>query len=86
VVRVNRARKVGIWRNQDPNPGVVIQGLSGEEEEEKDNLSQGDTIPGSFEPARRDPSVPWTDIVGKNLDDFLMLLREKCNFCHIISR
>jgi len=27
-------------------------------------------MPGSFEPARRDPSVPWTEVVGKNLDDF----------------
>jgi len=34
-------------------------------------------MPGSFESARRDPSVPWTEVVGKNLDDFLMLLRVK---------
>ena len=68
LLGVCRALKVGRWRDQHPNPGVVTQGLS--EEEEKDNLSQGDTMPGSFEPARRDPSVPWTEVVGKNLDDF----------------
>jgi len=45
----------------DPNPVVVTQGLE-EEEEEKDDLSQGDTMPGSFEPARREPSVPWTEL------------------------
>jgi len=75
LLRVDRARKVGRWRDQHPNRGVVTQGLS--EEEEKDNISQGDTMPGSFEPARRDPSVPWTEVVGKNLDDFLMLLHVK---------
>ena len=63
----------------DPNPVVVTQGLSEEDAEAKDDLSQDDTVPGSFEPARRDPSVPCTEVVGKNLnlDDFLMLLRVK---------
>ena len=56
----------GRWRDQDPDPAVVIQELS-EEEEEKDNLSQGDTMPGSFERTCRELSVPWTEVVGKKV-------------------
>ena len=87
LLRISRARKVGRWRDQDPSRGVIIQGLS-EEEEEKGDLNQGDTMPGSFEPAHWEPSVPLTEVVGKNLDDFLMLLcvkYKKCNFGHIIT-
>jgi len=48
---------------QDPSPGVVAQVLSKEEEE---GFSQDD---GSCEPAHREPSLPWTKIAGKNLND-----------------
>jgi len=34
-------------------------------------------MPGSFEPAHRELSLPFTDLVGKNLDDFLKLLLVK---------
>ena len=51
LVRVGRAREVGRWRDQDPSSGVVTQGVS-EEEEAKGDLIQGDTMSGSFEPAR----------------------------------
>jgi len=27
-------------------------------------LSQGDTMPGSFEPAYQEPSLPWTEKTG----------------------
>jgi len=40
-------------------------------------VKEGETIPGSFEPVHGEPSLPWTEVVGKNLDDFLTLLRVK---------
>jgi len=52
-----------------------------EEEEEEDNhdhdLSQADIMPGSFEPAQRETSLPWTEVVGKKYRHFLMLLHVK---------
>ena len=85
LLRVSWARKVGRCRDQDPSLGVVTQGLP-EEEEEKDYLSQGDTMPGSFQLSCREPLLPWTEVVGKDLDDYLMLLCvKKFNFCHINS-
>jgi len=44
------------WNNQDPSPCVVTQALS-KEEEEKDDLGRGDTMPGSFEPTHRELSL-----------------------------
>ena len=52
------------WNRQDPSPRVVTQALS--KEEEKDDLGRGDNMPGSFEPAHQEPSLPWTEVVGKN--------------------
>ena len=42
--------------------------------EEEENLGQDDIMPGSFEHAHREPSFPWTEVVSKNLHDFLTLL------------
>jgi len=50
----------------DPSLGVVVQVSLKEEEED---LGQGDTLPGFCEPADREPSLPWTEVVGKNLND-----------------
>ena len=58
----------------DPNPPVT-QVL--EEKEDEENVGQDDIVPGSFEPAHREPSLPWTEVVGKNLHDFLTLLHVK---------
>ena len=33
--------------------------------EEEENLGQDDIISGSFEPAHREQSFPWTGVVGK---------------------
>jgi len=30
--------------------------------------------PDAFEPVHREPPLPWREVVGKNLDDFLTLL------------
>jgi len=60
----------GRWRDQNSSPGVVAKGLSKEEEKEKDDLSQGDIMSGSFEPAHRESSLPETEVVEKYLDDF----------------
>ena len=54
----------------------VTQVLEKEKEEEEDT-GQDDIMPGSFEPAHREPSLPWTEVVSKNLDDFLTFLHVK---------
>jgi len=59
----------------DQNPPVT-QVLEKEKEEEEDT-GQDDIMPGSFEPAHREPSLPWTEVVSKNLDDFLTFLHVK---------
>jgi len=43
----------------------------------EEDLGQDDIIPGFFEPAHREPSLPWTEVVGKNINDFLTLLHVK---------
>ena len=58
----------------DQNPPVT-QVL--EEKEEEEDTGQDDIMPGSFEPAHREPSLPWTEVVSKNLGDFLTLLHVK---------
>ena len=30
-------------------------------------VEEGKTMPGCFEPVHREPSLPWTEVVGKNL-------------------
>ena len=35
--------------------------------EKKDDISQGNTMLGSFEPAQWELSHAWTEVVGKNL-------------------
>jgi len=60
----------GGWHDQDSSPGITSVPSKEKEEE-------GETMPGSFEPVHREPSFPWTEVVGKNLDDFLTLLRVK---------
>ena len=47
----------GGWGDQDSSPGVTPAPLKEE---------QGDTMPGSFEPVHREPSLPWTGVVGMN--------------------
>jgi len=47
---------------QDPSPRIVAQAPL----EEKGDLGRGDIVPGSFEPAYQEPSLPWTEIVGEN--------------------
>jgi len=37
-------------------------------------------MPGSLEPARREPFLPWTEAVGKYLDDSLVYGRKKATF------
>jgi len=54
----------------------VTQVLEKEKEEEEDT-GQDDIMSGSFEPAHREPSLPWTEVVSKNLDNFLTLLHVK---------
>ena len=43
---------------QDPSPRIVAQAPL----EEKGDLGRGDIVPGSFEPAYQEPSLPWTEI------------------------
>ena len=64
---------------KDPSPGVVAQVPSKEEveKEEEEDTGQDDIMPGSFEPVHREPLLPWTEVVSKNLDDFLTLLHLK---------
>jgi len=56
----------GGWNGQDPSPRIVAQAPLKEEGQEKGDLGRGDTMPGSFEPAYQEPSLPWTEIVGEN--------------------
>ena len=65
----------GRWHDQDRNSRVVTQVPSKEEEEE--DLGQGDTTSGSFGPAHRGSSLPETEVITKNIDDFLTLLHAK---------
>ena len=51
---------------QDSSPGVVAHMLSKEEEE---GFSQDDIMLGPCKPAHQEPSLPWTKIAGKNLND-----------------
>jgi len=71
-----------VLEEKDPSPGVVAQvpskeGAEKEEKEEEEDTGQDDIMPGSFEPAHREPSLPWTEVVSKNLDDFLTFLHVK---------
>ena len=76
-----------VLEEKDPSSGVVAQVPSKEEAKEEakeeeaakeeEDLGSDDIMPGSFEPAHREPSLPWTEVVGKNLDDFLTLLHVK---------
>jgi len=73
-----------VLEEKDPSPGVVAQVPEEEEEkeekeekEEEEDTGQDDIMPGSFEPAHREPSLPWTEVVSKNLGDFLTLLHVK---------
>jgi len=50
--------------DQDPSPRIVAQALL--KGQEKGDLGRGDIVPGSFEPAYQEPSLPWTEIVGEN--------------------
>ena len=73
---------------KDPSPGVVAQVLSkeGAEKEEEEDTGQDDIMPGSFEPAHREPSLPWTEVVRKNLDDFLTFLHVKSTLSLLLYR
>jgi len=51
--------------------------LEEKEKEEEEDTGQDDIMPGSFEPAHREPSFPWTEVVSKNLGDFLTFLHVK---------
>jgi len=64
------------WNNLHPNPCIVNQVLLKEEEEgeEEEELGQSNIIPGSFRPTHRELLLAWTEVVSKNLDNFLMLL------------
>jgi len=59
------------------NSCVVTQALSKKEEgeeEKNDYLDQDNSIPGSFEPTYQKLLSSWMEVVGKNLNDFLILL------------
>jgi len=56
----------GGWNGQDPSPRIVTQAPLKKEGQEKGDLGRGDIVPGSFEPAYQEPSLPWTKIVGEN--------------------
>ena len=64
---------------KNPSSGVIAQASSKEEakKEEEEDTGPDDIMPGSFEPAHREPSLPWTEVVSKNLHDFLTLLHVK---------
>jgi len=55
------------WHDQDSSPGVTPA-------KEEMEVEEGETMPGSFEPVHREPLLAWTEVVGKNLNDFLTLL------------
>jgi len=63
----------------DPNSPVtqLLEEKEKEEKEEEEDTGQDDIMPGSFEPAHREPSLPCTEVVSKNLDDFLTFLHVK---------
>ena len=65
----------GEWHDQDSSPGVTS--VPSKEKEEVEEGKEGEAIPGSCEPVHWGPSLPWTEVVGRNLDDFLTLLRVK---------
>ena len=67
----------GGWDDQDSSPGVASAPSKEEVVVEEVEVEESEMMPGSFEPAHREPSLPWTEVVGKNLDDFLTLLRVK---------
>jgi len=48
----------GGWNDQDPSPRIVAQAPLKEEGQEKGDLGRGDTMPGSFEHAYQEPSLP----------------------------
>ena len=52
--------------SQDPSPDLVAQVSS---KEEGEGVGQDDVMLGSCEPTHREPSLPWTKIAGKNLND-----------------
>jgi len=56
----------GEWNNQDSSPRIVTQASLKEEGQEKGDLGRGDTMPGFFEPAYQEPSLPWIEMVGEN--------------------
>ena len=63
----------------DPNSPVtqLFEEKEEEEQEEQEDTGQDDIMSGSFEPAHREPSLSWTEVVSKNLDDFLTFLHVK---------
>jgi len=71
-----------VLEEKDPSPGVVAQvplkeGAEKEEKEEEEDTGQDDIMPGSFERVHREPLLPWTEVVSKNLDDSLTFLHLK---------
>jgi len=67
-------QSIGGWHDQDSSPCVAS--ASKEKKvvvEEMVEVEEGETMPVHH----REPSLPWTEVVGKNLDDFLTLLRVK---------
>jgi len=61
----------GGWHDQDLSPGITLAPSKEVEVEE------GETMLGCFEPVHRELSLPWTEVLGNNLDDFLTLLSVK---------
>ena len=69
----------GGWYDLDPNPRVKRRWRRRSMTLVK--------MSSSFELTHQEPSLPWTDVVRNNLDDFLALLHvksKKCNFRHVI--
>jgi len=67
----------GVWDDVVDLNSYVTQLLEEKEKEEEEDTGQDDIMPGSFEPAHREPSFPWTEVVSKNLGDFLTFLHVK---------
>jgi len=63
----------------DLSPGVVAQVSSKEEEED---LGQDNILPGFCEPAHRELSLPWTEVVGENLND-ASSCKVEYSYCYI---
>jgi len=79
----------GVWDDVvDLNSSVtqLLEEKEKEEEEEEEDTGQDDIMPGSFEPAHREPSLPWTEVVSKNLDDFLTFLHVKYTLSLLLYR